>query len=191
MVVKNLVAAAVTALFLSAAGRPAPAAAPQPKSLASDSVFIQSASSAGLLLVKLGQLAEKKGTSPAVVDFGKRMVTDYSKANEELKAAAKQAAFPAPVLLRQHQQIFDRFNRMGRSSFDKAYMAEMVKHQSEEVRLCQRESADGRVQSLKQLASRMLPEMEQRLSLATETAGSVGADVTASSAAASEGSATY
>jgi len=191
MVVKNLVSAAVTGLFLSAAVGLAPAAAQQPKSLASDSVFIQSASSVGLLQVKLGQLAEKKGTSPAVVEFGKRMETDYSKANEELKAGAKQAAFPAPVLLRQHQQIVDRFNRMGRSSFDKAYMAEMVKHQSEAVRLFQRESADGRVQSLKQLASRMLPEMEQRLSLATQTARSVGVDVTALSAAASEGSATY
>jgi putative membrane protein len=80
---------------------------------------------------------------------------------------------------------------MGRSSFDKAYMAEMVEQHREEVRLFQRESAGGRVQSLKQLASRMLPEMEQRLSLATQTAGSVGADVTASSAAASEASATY
>jgi hypothetical protein len=59
------------------------------------------------------------------------------------------------------------------------------------VRLFQRESAGGRVQSLKQLAARMLPEMEQRLSVATQTAGSVGVHVTASSAAASEGSATY
>ena len=190
MVVKNLVAAAVTGLFLSVAGRPAPAAAQQTKSLASDSVFIQRASSVGLLQVKLGQLAEKKGTSPAVVEFGKRMVTDYSKANEELKAAAKEAAFLAPALLRQDQQVFDRFNGMGRSSFDKAYMAEMVKQHREVVQLFQGESTGGRVQSLKQLASRMLPEMEQRLGLATETAGSVGADVTASSAGASEGSAT-
>jgi putative membrane protein len=190
MVVKNLVAAAVTGLFLSAALGSSPAAAQQPKSLASDSVFIQRASSAGLLQVKLGQLAEKKGTSPAVVEFGKRMVTDYSKANEELKAAAKVAGFPAPALLRQDQQIFDRFNGKGRSSFDKAYMAQMVAQQNEEVRLFKGESAGGRVQSLKQLAARMLPEMEQRLSLATETAGSVGVDVTASSAAASEGSAT-
>jgi putative membrane protein len=190
MVVKNLVAAAVTGLFLGAAVGPAPAAAQQPKSLASDSVFIQRASSAGLLQVKLGQLAEKKGTSPAVVEFGKRMVTDYSKANEELKAAAKVAGFPAPALLRQDQQIFDRFNGKGRSSFDKAYMAQMVAQHNEEVRLFKGESAGGRVQSLKQLAARMLPEMEQRLSLATETAGSVGVDVTASSAAASEGSAT-
>ena len=190
MVVKKLVAAAVTGLLLSAAMGSSPAAAQQPKSLASDSVFIQRAGSVGLLQVKLGQLAEKKGTSPAVVEFGKRMVTDYSKANEELKAAAKGAGFPAPALLRQDQQIFDRFNGMGRSSFDKAYMAQMVAQHNEEVRLFKGESAGGRVQSLKQLAGRMLPEMEQRLSLATETAGSVGADVTASSARASEGSAT-
>jgi putative membrane protein len=191
MVVKNLVAAAVTGLFLSVAGGPAPAAAQQPKSLASDSVFIQRASSVGLLQAKLGQLAEKKGTSPAVVEFGKRMVIDYSKANEELKAAAKGAGYPAPVLLRQDQQIFDRFQGKGRSSFDKAYMAEMVERMNEAVRLFQGESAGGRVQSLKQLASRMLPDTEQRLRLATQTAGSVGADVTASSAAASEGSGTY
>ena len=191
MIVKNLVSAAVTGLFLSAAVGQAPAAAQQPKSLASDSVFIQKASSVGLLQVKLGQLAAKKGISSAVVEFGKRMVTDYSKANEELKAAGKAAGFPSPVLLRQDQQIFDRFQGKGRSSFDKAYMAEMVEQHREEVRLFQRETAGGRVQSLKQLASRMLPEMEQRLSLATQTAGSVGADVTASSAAASEGSATH
>ena len=179
MAVKNI-AAVLTGLLLSAASGPTPAAAQQPKSLASDSIFIARAGSAGLLQVKLGHLAEKKGTSPAVVEFGKRMVTDYSRTSEELKAAAKAAGFPSPVLLRQDQQIFDRFNGMGRSRYDKAYMVEMVKQHSEEVRLFQQESAGGRVQSLKQLASRMLPEMEQRLSLATQTAGSVGADVTAS-----------
>src|SRR5688572_9116373 len=113
MVVKNLVSAAVAGLFLSAAVGLTPAAAQQPKLLASDSVFITRAGSNGLLQVKLGKLAEKKGTSTAVVEFGKRMLTHYSKANEELKAAAKGAAFPAPTLLRQDQQTFDRFNGMG------------------------------------------------------------------------------
>lgn len=191
MVVKNLISAAVTGLFLSALVGLAPAAAQQPKSLASDSVFIQRASSAGLLQVKLGKLAEKKGTSTSVAEFGKRMVTDYSKANEELKAAAKGAGFPGPVLLRQDQQIFDRFNGIGRSSFDRAYMSEMVKQHSDEVRLFQRESDSGRVQSLKQVASRMLPDLQQRLTLATQTAGSVGAHVTASASEASEALSTY
>jgi putative membrane protein len=191
MVVKNLVSAAVAGLFLSAAVGLAPAAAQQPTSLASDSIFIANAGSAGLLQAKLGKLAEKKGSSSAVVEFGKRMITEYTKTNEELKAAAKEAAFPAPVLLRQDQQTFDRFNRMGRSSFDKAYMAEMVGRQNEAVRLFQQESAEGRVQSLKQLASRMLPEVEQRLSLATQTARSVGVDLTASTLKASQAAATY
>jgi len=191
MLVKNLVSAAVAGLFLSAAVSLAPAAAQQPKSLASDSVFITRAGSAGLLQVKLGKLAEKKGSSTAVVEFGKVMVTHYSKANEELKVAAKGAGFPGPVLLRQDQQIFDRFNGMGRSSFDKNYMAEMVERQNEEVRLFQGESAGGRVQSLKQLAARMLPDTEQRLSLARQTGGSVGVNITASTSPATEASATY
>ena len=186
MAVKALVPAAVMGLVLSAAVGAPTALAQQPASLAADSVFIQTASSGGLLQVKLGKLAEKKGSSPAVVEFGKRMVSDYSKANAELAAAAKQAAFPAPVLIRQHQQIFDRFNRMGRSTFDKAYMTEMVTQHGEEVRLFQRESESGRVQLLKQVASKMLPDLQHRLSVATQTAGSIGVNVTASAAEASK-----
>jgi putative membrane protein len=189
MFVKHLVSAAVTGLLLSAAVG-APAAAQGTRALVSDSIFIQRVSSDGLLQARLGQLAQKKGSSPSVVEFGKRMVADYSKANEELNTAAKQAAFPAPVLVREDQQTFDRFNRMGRSSFDKAYMAEVVRRHSEVVRLFQREAEAGRVQSLKQLALRMLPDQQQRFSLATETAKSVGADVTASSSEASGAAAT-
>jgi putative membrane protein len=187
MVVKHLISAVVTGLLLSAAMGAAPAGAQQPISLATDSTFIQVAGSVGLLQVKLGKLAEKKGSSAAVVGFGKQMVADYSKANKELAAAAEQAAFPAPVLLRQHQQIFDRFNGMGRSDFDKAYIEEMVKRHREEVQLFRQESEGGRVQSLKLLASGMLPELQQRMTLATQTAASVGADVTASSSEAAQG----
>jgi putative membrane protein len=187
MVVKHLTSAAVTGLLLSAVMGAAPAAAQQSMSLATDSAFMQVAGSAGLLQVKLGKLAEKKGSSAAVVAFGKQMVADYSKANEALASAAKQAAFPAPVLLRQHQQTFDRFNGLGRSAFDKAYIAEMVKRHREEVQLFRQESEGGRVQSLKLLASGMLPELQQRMTLATQTAASVGADVTETSSEARQG----
>ncbi len=190
MVVKHLISTAA-GLFLSSVVGLAPVAAQQAPSLASDSVFLARAGSAGLLQVKLGKLAEKKGTSTSVVEFGKRMVTDYSKTNEELQAAAKNLGFLSPVLLRQDQLIFDRFNSMGRGSFDKNYMAEMVKQHNEEVRLYQGESTGGRVQSLKQLASKMLPEMEQHLSLATQTAGSVGVNVTASTSEGREASVSY
>jgi putative membrane protein len=138
--------------------------------------------------VKLGKIAQEKGSSDVVRDFGKRMVEDYSKANEELAAGAKQAAFPAPVLLRQHQQVVNRISGMGRSSFDKNYMAEMVNEHDQAVRLFQQESEDGRVASLKQLASRLLPTVQQHQTLATETARSVGVSVTASNSRERQGS---
>lgn len=179
MVVKTLVSAAITGLVLTAAMRVAPAAA-QEQVLQSDSSFMQMAGSLGLLQVKLGKLAEKKGSNAGVREFGQQMVADYSKANEELKEAAKQAAFPRPVLMRQHQQLVDRFLRLGGSSFDKAYMDEMVRQHEAEVRLYQQESEGGRVQSLKQLAATRLPAVQQHLTLATRTARTLGSDATAS-----------
>jgi putative membrane protein len=179
MVVKTLISSAVTGLLLTAAMSVAPAAAQQSEALQSDSSFIQMAGSVGLLQVKLGKMAEKKGSSAGVREFGQRMVADYSKVNEELKEAAKQAAFPRPALMRQHQQIVDRLIRKGGSSFDKSYMDEMVKQHGDEVKLYQQESESGRVQSLKHLASTRLPEVQQRLTLATRTARLVGTDATA------------
>ncbi len=187
MLVKFLAPAAVTGLLLSATVGPAQAVAQQAM-LATDSSFIQMAGSLGLLQVKLGKLAEKKGSSPVVRDFAKRMLTDYSKVNEELAAGAKQAAYPAPVMLRQHKQVLERFSSSGRSSFDKNYMAEMVNDHGEAVHLFQQESESGRVASLKQLASSLLPTVQQHQTLATETARSVGVSVTASNSRGRQGS---
>ena len=191
MVVKFRASAAVTAFLLSATVGARQAAAQviaQQTVAASDSAFLQMASSLALLQAKLGKLAEDKGSSPSVREFGKRMVADYSKVNEELAAAAKQAAYPAPVMLRQHQQLYDRFVRMGGSSFDKKYMAEAVNDHGLAVNLYRQESESGRVASLKQLASSMLPTAEEHLTLATETARSVGADVTATASRDKQGS---
>jgi putative membrane protein len=191
MVSKLLAPAAVICLSLTTLAHPAPAAAQtgaQHAALASDSSFIQEAGSLGLLQVKLGKLAQEKGSSEVVRDFGKRMVADYSKANEELAAGAKQAAYPRPVLLRPHQQIFARFNGMSRSAFDKSYMAEMVSEHDDMAGLFANEAKDGRVESLKQLATGMLPAVQQHQALATQTAGSIGADVTATTSQARKGS---
>jgi putative membrane protein len=111
MVIKFSAPAAFTGLMLALVGAvPAAAQTSGPSAgLAGDSIFIQTAGSLGLLQAKLGTLAEKKATSPAVRDYGKRMVDEYTKANQQLAAGAKQAAYPTPILLRQHKQLVDRF----------------------------------------------------------------------------------
>ena len=64
----------------------------------------------------------------------------------------------------------------------------MVAQYADAVRLYQQESDKGRVASLKQLATSLLPTVQQHMSLATQTAGAVGADVTATAGGEREGS---
>ena len=187
MVGKLLAAAAVTGLLLNMTVGPTRAVA-QGAGLETDSSFIAMAGSLALLQVKLGKLAQENGSSSAVRDFGKRMVADYSKTSEQLSAGAKQAAYPASVLLRQHKQLVDRFSKMSKSSFDKNYMAETVNDHNEAVRLFEHEAETGRVASLKQLATSLLPTVKEHLALARQTAGMVGADVTATTTAERQGS---
>jgi putative membrane protein len=181
MMVKFLASAVVTGLLLTAKVGAAQTAAPD-ASLGADSSFIATTGSLGLLQVQLGKLAQQKGTSPAVKEFGARMVAEYSKLNEELAAGAKGAAYPAPVILRQHQKTLDLFVSTGRGSFDKKYMAEMVSEHGEAARLFQQESERGRVTSLKELASKLLPTVQQHQSLAREAASKIGVELTTAQA---------
>lgn len=181
MVGKIVASAVVTGLLLTARVGAAQTAAPD-ASLGADSSFIATAGSLGLLQVQLGKLVQQKGKSPEVKAFGAKMVAEYSKVNEELAAGAKGAAYPAPVILRDHQKTLDLLVSTGRSSFDKKYMAEMVSEHREAARLYQQQSEHGRVTSLKDLASRLLPTVQQHESLARETAGKIGAEVTTAQA---------
>jgi putative membrane protein len=49
-----------------------------------DRNFVHRASNGGLAEVQLGQLAMERAASPEVKQFGQRMVTDHTKANQEL-----------------------------------------------------------------------------------------------------------
>ena len=48
--------------------------------------FVMKAASGGMMEVELGKVAQDKGKSQRVKDFGNMMVTDHSNANDELKS---------------------------------------------------------------------------------------------------------
>jgi putative membrane protein len=53
---------------------------------AKDRAFMKKAAKGGMMEVAMGKSAEQNGQSDNVKSFGKRMVTDHSKANDELKS---------------------------------------------------------------------------------------------------------
>ena len=66
---------------------------------AQDLAFVQQATASGLAEVSEGQTATAKSSVPAVRDFGQRMVTDHTAANNQLSAIAAQEHIPqSPVL---------------------------------------------------------------------------------------------
>jgi len=159
----------------------APAAAQSQTSSADDSTFVAKASSGGLAEVKLGTLALRKASDPSVKQFGRRMVTDHSKANKQLLAVARQAGFkPKTTMLPEHQAMADSLSDQSGKSFDQAYMTAMLKDHQEDVELFRQESQSGSSPQLKAFAAKTLPTLEQHLNMAQKAAAKVGADTSAS-----------
>lgn len=100
------------------------------------SEFMTTAASGGLMEVELGRVAEKNASNAEVKAFGKRMVDDHSKANEELKALAAQKNITLPTAPgEEHQKhITDLSGRKG-VDFDKNYIGLMEKDHMEDINL--------------------------------------------------------
>lgn len=92
-----------------------------------DSKFMTEAASGGMMEVQAGQIAVQKGISQEVKDFGQEMITDHSKANEELKTLAAQKNVVLPSALSDaDQKNIDKLNNADAKDFDKTYMKMMV-----------------------------------------------------------------
>jgi putative membrane protein len=142
----------------------------------SDMEFTHKAAEANITEVKLGQLAEQKGTTDTVKDFGKRMVTDHNTAEENLKSAASKYKINLPAALdAKDQAVYDRLSKLSGEAFDRAYARDMVRDHRTDVAEFRHEANDGKDATIKAFASQTLPTLEEHLKLAREMNRSVSA----------------
>jgi len=131
-----------------------------------DATFVKTAASGGMLEVELGKLAAARAKNDDVKKFGERMVKDHTKANEELKAAAKAAGVEVPAkLMDKHQKTLDMFAGYKGDDFDRAYVKDMVKDHEEDVALFTRASRDLKSKELKDFATKTLPTLKEHLEM--------------------------
>jgi putative membrane protein len=134
-----------------------------------DQSFAKEAASGGMAEVKLGQLAQANGSSDSVKQFGKRMVTDHSKANDQLKDAASRDNITTPGEIdKTDQATYDRLSKLSGAEFDKAYADEMVKDHKKDIASFKKEADSGMNPEIKQFASKTLPTLEEHLKMAEE-----------------------
>ena len=144
-------------------------------SMAADSRFAKEAAQGGMAEVKLGQLAQDKGSNDAVKSFGKRMVDDHSKAGDKLKEAASKENVTLPTdISAKDQAIYDRLSKLNGAAFDRAYAKDMVKDHQTDVAAFQKEASSGKSESLKSFASETLPTLQDHLKQAKEMMKTVG-----------------
>jgi putative membrane protein len=129
-----------------------------------DTHFAKEAAQGGMAEVKLGQLAEDKGVSDSVKNFGKRMVDDHSKAGDKLKEVASRENITLPTEIAAKDQVtYDRLSKLNGAAFDRAYAKDMVKDHEGDIAVFQKEANGGKVDSLKSFASDTLPTLQDHL----------------------------
>ena len=138
-------------------------------SVKKDASFAVDVADAGMLEVQLGKLAATNASSARVKDFGKQMVTDHSKANDELMALAKTKGITLPATLSDKSQkaYNDLSSKMG-ADFDKAYMDAQVDGHKDVVDMLQKESDKGEDADIKAWAQGKLPTVQHHLDMAKQ-----------------------
>ena len=119
---------------------------------------MKKAAKGGMMEVAMGKLAEQNGQSDDVKSFGKRMVTDHSKANDELKSIAQQKGIKLPS-----KEPIEKW------SSDKAYMNMMVKDHEKDLAEFQAEAKDGSDPDVKNFADKTAKVVQEHLDLAKQT----------------------
>ena len=125
---------------------------------AKDKTFIHKAAKGGMMEVAMGNLAAQNGQSDGVKSFGKRMVTDHSKANDELKSIAAKKGVKLP-----------RKEPSEKWSSDKAYMDMMVKDHEKDLAEFQEEASTGTDPDVKKFAEDTAKVVQEHLDLAKQT----------------------
>ena len=135
-----------------------------------DTEFAVEAADAGMLEVKLGELAQTNASSAKVKELGQMMITDHGKANDEFKTLASQKNISLPgALSEDSQKKYDKLAEKKGADFDKEYSEAMVSGHKDVLSKFQKESDEGKDAEIRSWASGKLPTLQHHLDMSQAT----------------------
>jgi putative membrane protein len=134
-----------------------------------DKTFVTKAAQGGLAEVGLGTTAQQRASSADVKKFAARMISDHSKANEELKSLAITKGLGLPTSVDEKtKELGDKLNTMSGAAFDRAYMKEMVDDHEKDVAEFDKASREAQDADVKRWAASKLPILKEHLAMAKD-----------------------
>jgi putative membrane protein len=140
----------------------------------SDQTFVTKAAKGGLAEVNLGRIAMQRASNPEVKQFGQRMVTDHTKANQELIAIANKKSIKLPpTMSKEDEMLANKLAASQGSTFDQMYMKHMVEDHKKDVALFENQAQHGQDADIKAFASKCLPTLREHLKMAEQVCAKV------------------
>jgi putative membrane protein len=126
--------------------------------------FMVKVADVGMTEVKLGGIAQDKGASQRVKDFGAMMTKDHTKAGDELQGLARQKNVTLPSTVGEdHQKKIDDLSKKTGKDFDKAYIDMMVDGHQSAVNDFERASKNTKDADVKAWVDKTLPTLKMHL----------------------------
>lgn len=131
-----------------------------------DTKFVTKAASGGLLEVQLGQAVAKSAASPQAKEIANRMITDHTKANDELKALATTMNVTLPTTLgNDAQSVYKDVTGKKDVAMDKEYVSKMESDHKEGIKDYEAASTKAASPELRAFAAKTLPTLRQHLAM--------------------------
>jgi putative membrane protein len=133
-------------------------------STSADESFYEDAAQSNLAEVEQGRLAQVKGQSQSVKDFGAMMVKEHSAANDKLRelVSRKGVELPGTSGVRQESNKA-KLDVLSGDFFDKSYIKGMIKAHRSDIEAFKIEVSAGHDPDGKRYAAAMLPTLEEHL----------------------------
>jgi putative membrane protein len=132
----------------------------------SDQTFVKDAIQANLAEVQLGQLAQQKGASDGVRQFGTMLATDHAANNQDATALAQSLNVTPPTAPSASQKRdYDRLAKLSGAKFDQAFAKDMVSDHKKDISQFSKEAKSKDTQ-VAGYAAKTLPDLQKHLQTA-------------------------
>lgn len=134
-----------------------------------DKHFITKAAEGSMEEIALATTVSQKATIPEVKSFADRMVSDHTKASDELKSLAAKKGVTLPSEMDKSQQSEqDKLAKLTGKKVDKEYATYAVKDHEKDLKEFQKAAKDSKDPDIKAWAAKMVPILEDHLETAKQ-----------------------
>lgn len=125
-----------------------------------EAAFVQMAASSNAFEIRSSELAQEKATTDVLKDFGRHMITDHTKAGEDMRAAAGDIPVPTEMSPK-HAAMIALLTEAEGTDFDLLYKDMQAAGHAEAVTLFTTFDASGQGTGLQTFAEATLPVLKE------------------------------